>query len=98
MKDDMPDDRERASHDLDAITRQWLNDLPREFTMGNKPQSFGDVAPSLSRDLHFVADDVIPGLYYAKLDPTMRLNGNGNGNGHGKHLKIDFGDGPDRKK
>jgi hypothetical protein len=72
---------------LDSIMEQWRKTLPpREFTLGTVGN--GSTKGTLRHypDLDFKEDEEIPGLYYAKLDPSNLPKQSGNGNGH---VKID---------
>ena len=69
----------QASQELAELLEVWGRTLPKEFTLGT-------VGNGASRrrypDLHFTADEKIPGLYYADLDPqALPLNGNGHAGG-----------------
>jgi len=52
---------------LDELLKEWTQTLPREFTLGTVGNGSSGV-PHRYPDLHFKADEHIPGRYYAALE------------------------------
>ena len=75
----------QAMRELEKLLQEWSRTLPRNFTVGTVVT--GQSSNRRYPDLYFTADDKIPGLYYADLDPQcLVFNGNGSAHQNG----IDF--------
>jgi hypothetical protein len=66
----------KTEKELEDLLAGWSKSLPEEFTLGTVGNGNGTKRPHYP-DLHFKADDEIPGLYYADLD-LRALGQNGN--------------------
>lgn len=89
MKNDMsaksPDEAR-----LESIMKEWRKTLPpKEFTLGTVGNGMTKGTLHHYPDLYFREDDSVPGLYFAKLDPSSLAKRNGNGNGNGHHATIE---------
>ena len=77
MRKEMPDDS-IALTKLDSIIETLRQSLPKEFTLGTVGNGTSQGTQHHYPDLHFKADETVPGLYYAQLDARTLSNGNGN--------------------
>ena len=77
MKDDS---NGTALQDLDDFVEAWNQTLPKSFTIGTSKGSRHRYPA-----LHFTADDTVPELYHADLDPQAMSNGNRN---HGVSANV----------
>ena len=85
-----PNQNGQAEQELEKLLSEWRRTLPKEFKLG----TVGNGGSKHRRypDLHFTADEKIPGLYYADLDPqSLGFNDNGHADG------MEFRE-PERKK